>query len=188
MDSRLERVEIIFACDLWVFEILWFFLVEFVFFLQQKFVTWFNILSLVRSLSNLAHSFNELYHSLNIHTYPTQSAIREYEAKISAQSLRHEELLLEMQSQRRGLNSPRGSWSRSDSLSVDLHSPGSGDTPGTCCFFLFFLNANILFIYYYYYLNNNYLFITIIYLYSVLYNINVAPATCLVRVFFSLIL
>lgn len=50
---------------------------------------------------------------------------------MEVQNLRHEELVLEMQSLKRGHASPRGSWSRSDSLSVDLHSPDSGDaTPG----------------------------------------------------------
>nr|XP_027233667.1 uncharacterized protein LOC113825080 isoform X3 [Penaeus vannamei] len=60
-----------------------------------------------------------------------QSKIRELEKKAEAQNLRHEELLLEMQSLKKAQGSPKNSWSRSGSLSADLQSPDSGDvTPG----------------------------------------------------------
>ncbi|XP_047472285.1 RIMS-binding protein 2-like isoform X4 [Penaeus chinensis] len=56
-----------------------------------------------------------------------QSKIRELEKKAEAQNLRHEELLLEMQSLKKAQGSPKNSWSRSGSLSADLQSPDSGD-------------------------------------------------------------
>ncbi|XP_042864732.1 uncharacterized protein LOC122248652 isoform X5 [Penaeus japonicus] len=56
-----------------------------------------------------------------------QSKIRELEKKAEAQNLRHEELLLEMQSLKKSQGSPKNSWSRSGSLSADLQSPESGD-------------------------------------------------------------
>ncbi|KAB7499732.1 hypothetical protein Anas_14390, partial [Armadillidium nasatum] len=56
-----------------------------------------------------------------------QSKIRELEKKAEVQSLRHEELLLEMQSLKKTHSSPKNSWSRSGSLSAELPSPESGD-------------------------------------------------------------
>ncbi|XP_063587934.1 microtubule-associated protein futsch-like isoform X3 [Penaeus indicus] len=56
-----------------------------------------------------------------------QSKIRELEKKAEAQNLRHEELLLEMQSLKKAQGSPKNSWSRSGSLSAELQSPDSGD-------------------------------------------------------------
>ncbi|KAB7495451.1 hypothetical protein Anas_02131, partial [Armadillidium nasatum] len=55
------------------------------------------------------------------------SKIRELEKKAEVQSLRHEELLLEMQSLKKTHSSPKNSWSRSGSLSAELPSPESGD-------------------------------------------------------------
>ncbi|XP_069188528.1 RIMS-binding protein 3 isoform X14 [Procambarus clarkii] len=54
-----------------------------------------------------------------------QSKIRELEKKAEVQNLRHEELLLEMQSLKKAQGSPKNSWTRS--LSADLQSPDSGD-------------------------------------------------------------
>ncbi|KAK4316383.1 hypothetical protein Pmani_012436 [Petrolisthes manimaculis] len=63
-----------------------------------------------------------------------QSKIRELEKKAEVQNLRHEELMLELQSLKRAQHgSPKNAtWSRSGSLSADLQSPDSaGDiTPG----------------------------------------------------------
>ncbi|XP_042859443.1 RIMS-binding protein 2-like [Penaeus japonicus] len=68
-----------------------------------------------------------------------QSKIRELEKKAEAQNLRHEELLLEMQSLKKSQGSPKNSWSRSGSLSADLQSPESGDvTPGELTVYVIF--------------------------------------------------
>lgn len=59
-----------------------------------------------------------------------QSKIRELEKKAEVQNLRHEELLLEMQSLKKAQTSSKSSWTRS--LSADLQSPDSGDVTPEC--------------------------------------------------------